>query len=156
MPYAVNCCLFPNIYSERQFNIGRFLLLLLRGRFSSAIQSKWKIASFVEIRATSFVQIPDRQLSFYPTHLCKSTQIKGRVSNVVSSSKVCSELVITFPCLLLMNNRRVRCDDNPLPPEEENWLLCDPDISALHHDSHPLPGVFLAEQRVCPCQDCLR
>lgn len=55
----------------------------------------------------------------------------------------------------LANHRRVRSDDNPLPPEEENWLLCDPDISTLHHDSHPLSSVFLAQPRVRPCQNCL-
>lgn len=51
--------------------------------------------------------------------------------------------------------RRVCGDDDPLPPEEENWLLCDPDISPLHHDSDPVPGVVLAQQRVRPCQDCV-
>lgn len=62
---------------------------------------------------------------------------------------------LTSSCLLSADHRRVCCDDNPLPPEEENRLLCDPDISTLHHDSHPLPSVFLAQQRVRPCQDCL-
>lgn len=65
---------------------------------------------------------------------------------------ICS---LWLSCVLSADHRRVRRDDNPLPPEEENWLLCDPDISALHHDSHPVPSVFLAQQRIRPCQDCL-
>ena len=51
---------------------------------------------------------------------------------------------------LLPLHRRVRRDDNVLPPEEEDRLLCDPDLPALHHDRHPLPGLLLAQQRVRP------
>lgn len=62
---------------------------------------------------------------------------------------------LTLLCPLSADYRRVCRDDNPLPPEEENWLLCDPDVSTLHYDCYPLPSVVLAQQRVCPCQDCL-
>jgi len=52
--------------------------------------------------------------------------------------------------------RPVHRDDGPLLPEEEDRLLCDPDIHAVLHDRHPLPGVLLAQQRVRPRQDRLR
>ncbi|KAG7255603.1 hypothetical protein CRUP_023081, partial [Coryphaenoides rupestris] len=50
---------------------------------------------------------------------------------------------------------RIRGDDHPLPPEEEDRLLRDPDVPALHHDRHPVPGVLLAQQGVRARQDRL-
>lgn len=51
--------------------------------------------------------------------------------------------------------RWIYSHDSSLPSKEENRLLCDPDIPALHHDSHPLPGLLLAQSRVGASQDCL-
>lgn len=51
--------------------------------------------------------------------------------------------------------RWIYSHDSSLPSKEENRLLCDPDIPALHHDSHPLPGLLLAQSRIGASQDCL-
>lgn len=34
--------------------------------------------------------------------------------------------------------------DHTLPPQEEDWVLCDPDLPTLHYDGHPVPGLLLA------------
>lgn len=60
-------------------------------------------------------------------------------------------LTWTFPLVL----RWIHSHDGSLPSEEEDRLLCDPDISALHHDGHPLPGLLLAQPRVGAGQNCL-
>lgn len=52
-------------------------------------------------------------------------------------------------------SRRIHSHDGSIPPEEENRLLCDPDVPALHHDRHPLPGLLLAQPRVGAGQDRL-
>ncbi|XP_069568904.1 uncharacterized protein [Brachyistius frenatus] len=50
----------------------------------------------------------------------------------------------------------VHGDDGSLLPEEEDRLLCHPDVHAVLHDRHPVPGVLLAKQRVGPREDRLR
>lgn len=70
------------------------------------------------------------------------------VFNFSSSSK---KKLISRLSDLSTDHRRVCGDDNPFPPEEENWLLCDPDVPPLHHDCHPFPSLILAQQRVRPC-----
>lgn len=59
-----------------------------------------------------------------------------------------------FIITLFCPHRWVHCDDCPLPPEEEDWLFCDSDVPAMHHDRHPVAGVLLAEPRVCSSPDC--
>lgn len=53
-------------------------------------------------------------------------------------------------------SRGVHCDDGPFPPEKEDWLFCDSDIPALHHDSHPFPSVLLAQSGIGSCEDRFR
>ncbi len=59
-----------------------------------------------------------------------------------------------FLITLLCPHRWVHCDDGPLPPEEEDRLFCDSDVPAVHHDRHPVPGVLLAQPRICSSPDC--
>ena len=51
--------------------------------------------------------------------------------------------------------RWIHSDDGSFPSEEEDRLLCHPDVPAVHHDSHSFPGVFLAEQRIGASEDCV-
>ncbi|KAL0161907.1 hypothetical protein M9458_041303, partial [Cirrhinus mrigala] len=50
---------------------------------------------------------------------------------------------------------RVCCHDNTFPPQKEDRLLRHPDVFAVYHDRDPVPGVLLAEQGICPCQNCV-
>jgi len=52
--------------------------------------------------------------------------------------------------------RWIHSHDSSLPFEEEDRLLCDPDVSALYHDGHPLPGLLLAQPGVGAGQNCVR
>lgn len=40
--------------------------------------------------------------------------------------------------------RGICCYDHSFSFEEEDWLLCHPDLSAMYHDSDPVTGVLLA------------
>lgn len=51
--------------------------------------------------------------------------------------------------------RWIHSDDGSFPSEEEDRLLCHPDVPAVHHDSHSFPSVFLAEQRIGASQNCV-
>lgn len=56
--------------------------------------------------------------------------------------------VLTRRVSLCVSLRGIRGDDDVLPPEEEDWLLCDSDVPAMHHDRHTVSSLLLAEQRV--------
>ena len=62
---------------------------------------------------------------------------------------------LDFLLIVLLVFRWIHSHDSSLPSEEEDRLLCDPDISALYHDGHPLTGVLLAQSRVSASQNCL-
>lgn len=56
---------------------------------------------------------------------------------------------------LLFSHRAVHSNDGPFLLEEEDWLLCHPDLHALFHDCHPFASVVLAQPRVSASKDCL-
>lgn len=45
---------------------------------------------------------------------------------------------------LNFSSRWIYRNDSSFPLEKKNWVFCDSDISALHHDCHSLPSVILA------------
>lgn len=51
--------------------------------------------------------------------------------------------------------RWIHCDDGSFSPEEEDRILCHPDLPPVHHDRHSFPSVFLVEQRISAGQDCV-
>lgn len=51
--------------------------------------------------------------------------------------------------------RSIHRDDGSLLPEEEDRLLCHPDLHALLHDCNPVTGFLLAQPGVCASTDCL-
>ncbi len=66
-----------------------------------------------------------------------------------SSQKMIWIHMLPLSCLF-PECRWIYSDDCPFPSEEEDWVLCDPDVPALHNDRHLIPSVFLAQPRVCP------
>lgn len=60
-------------------------------------------------------------------------------------------------CFLLFGSavcsRSIHGDDGSLLPEEEDWLLCHPDLHALLHDCNPVAGFILAQPGVCASAD---
>lgn len=50
----------------------------------------------------------------------------------------------SFLSFLNFSSRWIYRNDSSFPLEKKNWVFCDSDISALHHDGHSLPSIFLA------------
>lgn len=82
------------------------------------------------------------------------------IRNCYSSNPFHFQIVLTidnYSSLSFLNSpsRWIYCNDSSFPLEKKNWVFCDSDLSALHHDCHSLPSVILAEQRICACKNCV-
>lgn len=71
---------------------------------------------------------------------------------------VTTKLSTHLPPLLFfaVHSRSVHSDDGSLLPEEEDRLLCHPDLHALLHDCNPVTGFLLAQPGVGASTDCFR
>lgn len=58
------------------------------------------------------------------------------------TSNLC--LYKSFNVSVFLGFRGIRCYDYTFPFEEKDWLLCHPDLPAMHHDSDTVTGVLLA------------
>lgn len=50
----------------------------------------------------------------------------------------------SFNVPVFLGCRGICCYDYTFSFEEEDWLFCHPNLSAMHHDSDTLAGVLLA------------
>lgn len=66
-----------------------------------------------------------------------------------------SEPPLFYPCVHFSPPRRIYYYDSTFSSQKENRLFCHPDIPSLHYDCDLITSVVLAEQRICPCSDCL-
>lgn len=75
---------------------------------------------------------------------------------------LCPSLYLSLICSLLPRLsfypppsllRPLHSDDGSLLPEEKDRILRHPDLHAVLHDRHSVPGLLLAEPGVCPCED---
>lgn len=55
----------------------------------------------------------------------------------------------------MFRSRSIHSDDGSLLPEEEDRLLCHPDLHALLHDRDPVTGLLLAQPGVRASADRL-